>query len=67
LRLEPTKNNQRQRVLWARDFEFERLHWVPSGAIAQLGERQRGTLEVAGSSPAGSIESARTSGRSLFD
>jgi hypothetical protein len=24
------------------------------GAIAQLGERQRGTLEVAGSSPAGS-------------
>ncbi len=25
------------------------------GAIAQLGERQRGTLEVAGSSPAGSI------------
>jgi PD-(D/E)XK nuclease superfamily protein len=67
LRLGPTRNNQRQGILWARDFEFERLHWAGPGAIAQLGERQRGTLEVAGSIPAGSIESARISGRSLFD
>lgn len=27
-----------------------------NGAIAQLGERQRGTLEAAGSSPASSIQ-----------
>jgi PD-(D/E)XK endonuclease len=54
LRLAPTKNNQQQGILSARDFEFERLHWAGPGAIAQLGERQRGTLEVAGSSPAGS-------------
>jgi hypothetical protein len=39
LRLEPTRNNQRQRVLWAKDFEFERLNWAGPGAIAQLGER----------------------------
>ena len=54
LRLEPTKNNQRRRILWARDFEFERLNWAGSGAIAQLGERLRGTQEVGGSSPPGS-------------
>jgi hypothetical protein len=58
LRLGPTKNNQQRGILWARDFEFERLHWAGPGAIAQLGERQRGTLEVAGSSPAGSTSEA---------
>jgi PD-(D/E)XK endonuclease len=58
LRLEPTKNNQRHGILWAREFEFERLNWMPSGAIAQLGERLRGTQEVGGSSPPGSIDSA---------
>jgi hypothetical protein len=54
LRLEATKNNQRRGVLWAEDFEFERLNWVRPGAIAQLGERLAGSQEVAGSSPAGS-------------
>ena len=54
LRLNPTRNNQHQRILWARDFEFERLNWVPSGAVAQLGERQSGRLEATGSSPVGS-------------
>jgi PD-(D/E)XK endonuclease len=53
LRIRPTHNNQELGVNWAKDFEFtatlSRL-----GAIAQLGERQSGTLEVAGSSPAGS-------------
>ena len=39
LRLTPTRNNQQQGILWARDFEFERLHWAGPGAIAQLGER----------------------------
>ena len=53
LRLGPCKNNQQDGINWAKDFEFaatlRRL-----GAIAQLGERLRGTQEVAGSSPAGS-------------
>jgi PD-(D/E)XK endonuclease len=39
LRLNPTRNNQHQGILWATDFEFERLHWTTSGAVAQLGER----------------------------
>ena len=53
LRLSPTKNNQMLGINWAEDFEFAarlRRH----GAIAQLGERRRGTPKVAGSSPAGS-------------
>jgi hypothetical protein len=58
LRLEPAKNNQRQGILWARDFEFERLDWVRSGAVAQLGERQSGRLEATGSSPVGSTSEA---------
>jgi PD-(D/E)XK endonuclease len=53
LRLAPTRNNQRQGINWARNFEFAaRLGSL--GAVAQLGERERGTLEAAGSSPAGS-------------
>jgi PD-(D/E)XK nuclease superfamily protein len=55
LRLGPTRNNQTIGINWAEDFEFAatlgRL-----GAIAQLGERRRGTPKVAGSSPAGSTE-----------
>ena len=47
LRVRPPKNNQAKGVNWAADYEF--------GAIAQLGERLRGTQEVAGSSPASSI------------
>src|SRR5437763_10609053 len=51
LRLQPTRNNQHEGINWADDFDFEatirRL-----GAIAQLGERLRGTQEVAGSSAA---------------
>jgi PD-(D/E)XK nuclease superfamily protein len=54
LRLSPTRNNQLVGVNWARDFEFERLDWSTLGAIAQLGERDAGSVEVAGSSPAGS-------------
>ena len=54
LRLEPTRNQQRAGVNWARDYEFgARLNRF--GPIAQLGERQSGRLEAAGSSPAGSI------------
>jgi PD-(D/E)XK endonuclease len=57
LRLSPCKNNQRLGVNWARIFDFRSINWddVSSlGAIAQLGERLRGTQEVAGSSPASS-------------
>ena len=53
LRLSSPQNNQRRRINWADEWEFEatlrRL-----GAIAQLGERVAGSDEVAGSSPAGS-------------
>jgi hypothetical protein len=55
LRLAPTLNKQRIGVRWALDYEFERLNWLPSGAVAQLGERVTGSHEAAGSSPAGSI------------
>jgi hypothetical protein len=53
LRLSPTKNNQLLGINWARDFEFAATLGA-HGAIAQLGERRRGTPKVAGSSPAGS-------------
>ena len=58
LRLIPTRNNQRLAINWAEEYEFAAT-LGDRGAIAQLGERQRGTLEVAGSSPAGSISSNR--------
>jgi hypothetical protein len=56
LRLSPTRNSQRRRILWADDFAFGRLHLEQQGAIAQLGERLHGMQEVAGSIPAGSTE-----------
>jgi hypothetical protein len=49
LRLAPARNNQEFAITYAADYEF-------SGAIAQLGERLHGMQEVAGSSPASSIE-----------
>jgi PD-(D/E)XK endonuclease len=54
LRVAPTRNNQSFGVTWADDYEFAATLGKYPGAIAQLGERERGTLEVAGSSPAGS-------------
>jgi hypothetical protein len=57
LRLTPCLNNQRRRVNWADDFDFAATLGRHHGAIAQLGERISGRDEVAGSSPAGSIES----------
>jgi prevent-host-death family protein len=47
LRVDPPLNGQRAALNWAADYELP-------GAIAQLGERLRGTQEVAGSSPASS-------------
>jgi PD-(D/E)XK endonuclease len=54
LRVTPTRNNQRRRINWARDFEFA-ARIRSFGAIAQLGERRRGTPKVTGSNPVGSI------------
>jgi hypothetical protein len=66
LRLEPTRNNQKAGIRWAADFEFAATLRA-LGAVAQLGERERGTLEAAGSSPAGSTsEAASSQAASLF-
>jgi hypothetical protein len=51
LRLAPAANNQEVAVNWAADYDF--------GAIAQLGERRRGTPEAGGSSPPSSISNVR--------
>ena len=64
LRLKPTKNRQSVGVNWADDFDFAAT-LVRLGAVAQLGERERGTLEVTGSSPVGSTSELRNS-RSSF-
>ena len=62
LRLAPARNNQLLRINWAKDFEFAAT-LRPLGAIAQLGERRRGTPKVAGSSPAGSTDQPPSVGR----
>jgi hypothetical protein len=59
LRLEPTRNNQSTAVSWAEDYQL--------GAIAQLGERLRGTQEAAGSSPASSTPQEPAPQGGLFD
>lgn len=42
LRLEPCRNNQRQGINWARDFELGATLEKLQGPIAQLGERRHG-------------------------
>ena len=54
LRIAPTLNNQKRRINWADDFDFAATLRRHQGAVAQLGERQSGTLEVRGSIPLGS-------------
>jgi hypothetical protein len=54
LRIAPTRNNQRRRINWADDFDFAATLRRLQGAVAQLGERRRGTPKVTGSSPVGS-------------
>jgi PD-(D/E)XK endonuclease len=54
LRVRPTRNNQRRGINWADDFDFAARLRNPQGAVAQLGERESGRLEVTGSSPVGS-------------
>ena len=55
LRLSPTKNNQKQKIRWADDFDFAARLKEPQGAVAQLGERSDGIRKVRGSIPLGSI------------
>ena len=54
LRVAPSRNNQRNRINWAQDFELGATLSSLRGPIAQLGERHAGSVEAAGSSPAGS-------------
>ena len=54
----PSRNNQQKGINWAERFEFGATLGI-SGAVAQLGERQSGTLKAAGSSPAGSTKVTR--------
>jgi PD-(D/E)XK endonuclease len=57
LRVEPTRNNQRAALNWARQYEFR-------GAVAQLAERSDGIRKVRGSIPLSSTtpgESASSS------
>jgi PD-(D/E)XK endonuclease len=56
LRLAPALNNQRSGINWVRDFEFRATLSRLFGPIAQLGERDAGSVEAAGSSPAGSTD-----------
>ena len=67
LRLAPSRNNQQRLINWAWDYEFGATLAKLNGPIAQLGERQRGTLEAAGSSPAGSTGKPPTGRLSLFE
>jgi len=56
LRVAPTRNNQFLGINWADEFDFAATLRRHQGAVAQLGERQSGTLKVTGSSPVGSID-----------
>ena len=59
LRVAPTRNGQANGVRWAADYDFDATLAAQRGAIAQLGERDTGSVEVAGSSPAGSTSGPR--------
>jgi PD-(D/E)XK nuclease superfamily protein len=43
LRVEPSRNNQRQRINWADDFDLAATLRRLRGAVAQLGERRAGS------------------------
>ncbi len=58
LRLTPPKNGQRASIHYAAEYE---LH----GAVAQLGERRRGTPKATGSSPVSSTPSPEQNGSEI--
>lgn len=51
LRFAPTRNNQSSGIRWARDYELAAKLQELTGAVAQLGERDAGSVEARGSSP----------------
>ena len=55
LRLEPSHNNQKLGIHWARDYEFAATLGA-RGAVAQMGERLSGRQKATGSSPVGSTD-----------
>jgi prevent-host-death family protein len=57
-RLTPPKNGQRASIHFASEYEL-------SGAVAQLGERRRGTPKATGSSPVSSTPSTDVSGSEI--
>jgi hypothetical protein len=65
LRLQPTRNNQKVGIRWAQDYEIE-ARLGRQGAVAQLGERRRGTPKATGSSPVGSTQIAASAEAALF-
>ena len=65
LRLSPARNNQRLGVRLADDFDLDTM-LIRLGAVAQLGERRRGTAEARGSSPLSSIEQEAARPRGLL-
>jgi prevent-host-death family protein len=58
LRLAPPKNGQRAAVHFAAEYELP-------GAVAQLGERRRGTPKATGSSPVSSTSSSGSDGAEI--
>jgi hypothetical protein len=65
LRVAPARNNQHAGIRLASHYEFgATIAQTSPGPIAQLGERRHGMAEVAGSIPAGSIESPAQAGLS---
>jgi prevent-host-death family protein len=58
LRLAPPKNAQRAAIHFAAQYEL-------SGAVAQLGERRRGTPKATGSSPVSSTPSSESDGSDI--
>ena len=58
LRLTPPKNGQRASIHYAAEYEL-------AGAVAQLGERRRGTPKATGSSPVSSTPSSESDGSEI--
>ncbi len=65
LRLAPARNNQKQLTHAAADYDLAKMI-DQLGAVAQLGERRRGTAEARGSSPLSSTDDEAAQPRGLF-
>ncbi len=65
LRLAPARNNQKQLTHVADDYDLAKMV-DQLGAVAQLGERRRGTPKARGSSPLSSTDEEAAQPRGLF-